>query len=171
MSEVHQTFVLSNLVDILNDIIIFFRWDVALELAEKYDFPQVEGLLARYASQLTSENRRLEAVELYRSANRPTEAALLIGDLAEQAARRDVKPSLAKKLHVLAALEVERHRKRTMDLATQATMGGTAAGGTIAQATAATLETLMMTSLDTQLGTGHYIYVYIYIYIYINIYI
>ena len=90
------------------------RWDVALELAEKYDFPQVEGLLTRYAISLVQKNRRLEAVELYRRANKPTEAALHIGDIAELAARRDVKPSLAKKLHVLAALEIERHRKRTM---------------------------------------------------------
>ena len=125
------------------------RWDMALDLAERHDFPQVEGLLTRYACKLIASGRQLEAVELYRRANKPTEAAMLIADIAEQAARRDVKPSLAKKLHILAAMEVERHRKRTMDLATQATMTG---GGTIAQTTAATLETLMMTSLDTQLG-------------------
>ena len=130
------------------------RWDTAIELAEQHDFPQVEGLLQRYASGLVAKGRELEAVELYRRANRPTEAALLIGEIADKAARRDVKPSMAKKLHVLAALEIERHRKKTMELATQATLnaGGTAAG-TIAQATAATLNTLMMTSLDTQGGT------------------
>ncbi len=126
------------------------RWDKALELAEAHDFPQVEGLLQRYASKLVSNDRYLEAVELYRRANKPTEAALLIGEVADIAARKDVKPSLAKKLHVLAAFEVERHRKRTMDLATQAIT----VGGTIAQTTAATLETLMMTNLDTQTGAG-----------------
>lgn len=130
------------------------RWDKALELAEQHQFQQVEGLLTRYAEKLFTSNKRLEAVELYRRANRPTEAAQLICEIAEQAARRDVKPSLAKKLHVLSALEVERHRKRAMDQATNATLNGTT-GGTavdIAQATAATLETLMMTSLDTQTG-------------------
>lgn len=45
---------------------------------------QVEGLLTRYAASLASKSRWLEAVELYRRANRPTEAALLIGDIAEQ---------------------------------------------------------------------------------------
>lgn len=90
----------------------------------------------------------LEAVELYRRANRPTEAAILLGDLADKAMRTDVKPSFAKKLHVLAALEVERHRKRTMDQATAATLQGGMDGNTIAQATAATLETLMMTSVS-----------------------
>ncbi len=102
---------------------------------------QVEGLLTRFASSLVSKRRQFEAVELYRIANKPHEAALLTGrvsslkllscccslnsdgmcaaEIAEQKARLDVKPSLAKKLHVLAALEVERHRKRTMDMATQ----------------------------------------------------
>ena len=44
----------------------------------------MEGLLTRYASTLSSKSKWLEAVELYRRANRPTEAALLIGDIAEQ---------------------------------------------------------------------------------------
>jgi hypothetical protein len=48
----------------------------------------VEGLLTRYASSLASKSRWLEAVELYRRANRPTEAALLIGDIAEQVRER-----------------------------------------------------------------------------------
>lgn len=129
------------------------RWDVAIELAERYDYPQVEGLLTKYASGLTAVGKHLEAVELYRRANRPTEAALLIGEIANKAANEDVKPTLAKKLHVLAALEIERHRKRTMDLATQATLNAGADAGTAAQTTMATLETLMMTSLDTQGGT------------------
>lgn len=128
------------------------RWDSAIDLAEKYDYPQVEGLLTKYALSLTTKGRHLEAVELYRRANRPTEAALLIGEIAEKAANEDVKPSLAKKLHILAALEIERHRKKTMDLATQATLNAGGDGVTAAQTTMATLETLMMTTLDTQAG-------------------
>lgn len=110
--------------------------------------------MLRFASTLNEKGRKLEAVELYRRANRPTDAALLINEIAEHVARRDVKPSLAKRLQVLSAHEIERHRKRTLDAATKATLqgDGTAAGtkNNIALATAATLETLMMTSLDTQ---------------------
>jgi WD repeat-containing protein 35 len=74
-----------------------------------------------------------------------------------QAARRDVHPYLAKRLHVLSALEIERHRKKTLDnAANQATKAGAtdldAGTQNIAMATAATLESLMMTSLDTQEG-------------------
>ncbi len=73
-------------------------------------------------------------------------------------ARRDARPFLAKRLQVLSALEIERHRKKALDgAAAQATKLGDETGmdgqtRNIAMATAATLETLMMTSLDTQDG-------------------
>jgi WD repeat-containing protein 35 len=128
------------------------KWGKALELAEKHDFPQVEGLLMKYAIDLYTSNRKLEAIELFRAANKPTEAAIWIGDLAENVVLEKANPSLAKKLHVLAALEIERHRKRAIDQATQQQQLNTLAQeqggiGGIAQATAQTLETLMMTSL------------------------
>ena len=129
------------------------QWDRALELAEEHDFPQVEGLLTRFAMTLIQQDRKLEVVELYRRANKPDEAAKWIGEIAYDAARKDVKPALAKKLHVLSALEVERHRQKVTaksDLATL-TMGGT---GAIAQATAATLDTLMMNSFETRQPGG-----------------
>ena len=66
-----------------------------------------------------------------------------------QAAKKDMKPGLAKRLYVLSALEIERHRKITIDQATQNILRNTN-GETIAQVTAATLDTMMMTSLDTQ---------------------
>ncbi len=84
-------------------------------------------------------------------ANKPTEAAIHIADIADNVATRNVNPALAKKLHVLSALEIERHRKRAMDNATAA--GATAGGGNIAHTTAATLENLMMTALDTTAGS------------------
>ena len=125
--------------------VLLNKWDTALELAERYDYPQVEGLLIKYAMNLLSNDRKLEAVELFRVANKPTETAILIGDIAETVATRNVNPALAKKLHVLSALEIERHRKRTMDLATQA---ATTAGGDLAQATQATMDTLMVSSCE-----------------------
>jgi hypothetical protein len=61
------------------------------------------------------------------------------------AATAQGKPLRAKRLYVLAALEVERFRKQTMDLTTMATLN-TVAGTTkrdAAAATAATLDTLL----------------------------
>ena len=130
--------------------VLLNQWDKALELAEKYDFPQVEGLLTRFAQTLIQENRKLDIVELYRRANKPDEAAKWVGEIAFEAARKDVKPALAKKLHVLAALEVERYRQNVMSKSELSTLTGGAE--TIAQATAATLDTLMMASLNTAAG-------------------
>ena len=55
-------------------------------------------------------------------------------------------PLRAKKLYVLAALEVERHRKQTMDMSAMTANTATQAGTTkrdTAAATAATLDTLL----------------------------
>jgi len=45
------------------------------------------GLLNRYAVTLINKGRLLEAVELYRCANRPTDAAILIAEIAENVTR------------------------------------------------------------------------------------
>lgn len=138
--------------DAVDCCVMLNKWDKALELAERYDYPQVELLLIKSAMSLISSDRKLDAVELFRVANKPTEAAILIGDIAENVANRNVNPALAKKLHVLSALEIERHRKRAIEQASQSAATGT---GDIAQTTAATLETLMFTALDTQgMGTN-----------------
>ena len=44
----------------------------------------MEGLLARYANTLIAKGRLLEAVELYRSANRPNDAVRVISELSER---------------------------------------------------------------------------------------
>ena len=40
--------------------------------------------MLRFAASLNEKGKKLEAVELYRRANRPTDAALLINEIAEQ---------------------------------------------------------------------------------------
>ncbi|KAJ8610815.1 hypothetical protein CTAYLR_006449 [Chrysophaeum taylorii] len=114
------------------------QWERAMEIAEQYGFQQIEGLLLKTSTQLLQAKKQFLAIELYRRANRPTEAAKLLAKIAEDVGIKGCNPVRAKKLHVLAALEVERYRKKTLDL----TM--TRAPGTdIAHTTAATLETLM----------------------------
>lgn len=84
------------------------QWDQAVELAEKHNYPQIEGLLTKYASHLLSKKKLFQAVELYRKACRYTEAAKLLTKLGRQAGDTKVNVLRAKKLFVLAALEVER---------------------------------------------------------------
>jgi WD repeat-containing protein 35 len=50
-----------------------------------------------------------------------TEAALLLAKLAEESGKSGANPLRAKKLHVLAALEVERHRKKVIEASSKGT--------------------------------------------------
>ena len=86
------------------------RWDQALELARTWRLPGIGELLAKYARHLLASGRRLQAIELYRKADCPLEAAKLLLELAgEQARRRAAPPLRLKKLYVLAALLVQEH--------------------------------------------------------------
>merc|ERR1719326_45923 len=103
------------------------QWDLAVNLAQQQNFQQIEGLLAKYAQHLLDKNKKIEAVQLYRKANRHTEAAKLLAQMArEMPGGAQKNPDRIKKLYLLSALEVEKYKKKTLDVqmtgATQGTM-------------------------------------------------
>mmetsp|Transcript_25379 Transcript_25379/g.58463 ORF Transcript_25379/g.58463 Transcript_25379/m.58463 type:complete len:1193 (+) Transcript_25379:116-3694(+) len=122
--------------------VLLNNWDTAVTLAEQHDFPQIESLLTKYASHLLADGRRMEAVELYRKAGRHADSAKLLGELAAEAGATKVHPLRAKRLYVLAALEVESYRKKNIDAAAASDATGTMKGRTTA-ATTATLDGLL----------------------------
>ena len=119
--------------------VLLNQWDEAVRLAQEHQFPQIEGLLAKYAAHLLEKGDTLQAIELYRTAKRSTQAATLLSRLAQDTGRAKADPVRAKKLHVLAAMEVEEMR-RMLDAQT---MAASTAAMSAAQTTAATLDTLM----------------------------
>ena len=64
--------------------VLLNQWNFAVELAEQHNFLQIEGLLQKYASHLMEKNKKMEAVELYRKANRNTESAKLLAQIAHE---------------------------------------------------------------------------------------
>ncbi len=42
--------------------VLLNKWEQALSLAEQYDYPQVEGLLIKYAMGMVSSDNKLQAV-------------------------------------------------------------------------------------------------------------
>merc|ERR1711972_235942 len=103
------------------------QWDLAVNLAQQQNFQQIEGLLAKYAQHLLDKNKKIEAVQLYSKANRHTEAAKLLSQMAkEMPGGAQKNPERIKKLYLLAALEVEKYKTKTLDVqmtgATQGTM-------------------------------------------------
>jgi WD repeat-containing protein 35 len=132
----------------VDSCVLLNQWDKAVELAQAHDLPQIETLLSKYASHLLESDSTFQAIELYRKANRSTESAKLLARLAGEAAKTRANPLRAKKLYVLAALEVERFRKRNLDMTGASSMATTVATATgtmtgTAAVTAATLDTLL----------------------------
>jgi len=105
--------------------VLLNQWDLAVNLAQQQNFQQIEGLLAKYAQHLLDKNKQIEAVQLYRKANRHTEAAKLLAQIArEMPGGAQKHPDRVKKLYLLAALEVEKYKTKTLDVQmTGATMG------------------------------------------------
>lgn len=116
--------------------VLLNEWERAVALAEQHRFPQLEHVLSKYASHLLATRKTMQAIELFRRANKSAEAAKLLGTLARETSRH---PLRAKKLQVLAAFEVERMRKKMLDVSSVTTT----AAATAAQVTAQTLETLV----------------------------
>jgi len=103
--------------------VLLNQWDLAVQHAQQQNFQQIEGLLAKYAQHLLDKNKKIEAVQLYRKANRHTEAAKLLAQMArEMPGGAQKNPDRIKKLYMLAALEVEKHKTKTLDVTT-ATLG------------------------------------------------
>lgn len=141
--------------------VLLNQWDVAVQLAETYRFPQIHALLTKYASNLLESGNtqgKINAVELYRKAKKSVEAATLLTELASDAARLG-NFVRAKKFQVLAALEVEDLRARTLDNAVvkESGIGGSTVNGTstkiggvtTAQQTLAGLMTLETAAAET----------------------
>jgi WD repeat-containing protein 35 len=123
--------------------VLLNQWDQAVDLAEQHKFSQIEGLLTKYANHLLQKEKLFQAVELYRKANRHTDAAKLLVQLGATAAKTKVNPLRAKKLYVMAAIEVDRFKARMLDQA-----GGTQ------QSTMATLQSLLTHDMALATGAG-----------------
>lgn len=86
------------------------HWARAVELAQRHNFRDLEGLLTQYATHLLAEGRRMEAVELYRKAGMFGRSARLLFEEAvrlKNTAAGARNPVGLKKAFVLAALEAD----------------------------------------------------------------
>ena len=118
--------------------VLLNQWNQAIELAENNNFVQIEALLSRYASVLIEENKTIEAIMLYRKANRNTEAAKILNKIAGELGKTQANPLTMKKIYVMAALEVDSYKKRVIE----AQITGT--GNTVR-----TLDSLITSDINT----------------------
>ena len=93
------------------DVCVFLnQWDTAKALADQFEFKGVDMLFTKYASHLLEKGKITIAIDAYREAGQYLDAAKLLYGLAEDGAKTKVNPLRAKKLYVLAALQVEAYR-------------------------------------------------------------
>lgn len=95
--------------------VLLNQWNTAVELAEQHNFVQIEQLLQRYANHLLEKNKKMETVELYRKANKNTESAKILVQIAQELREKYAPPLLIKKIYVLAAFEVDSFKQRVFD--------------------------------------------------------
>jgi WD repeat-containing protein 35 len=50
-------------LDTLSSTVLLNQWDQAVDLAEQYKFPQIEGLLTKYATHLLQKDQLVQAIE------------------------------------------------------------------------------------------------------------
>ncbi|KAG2494620.1 hypothetical protein HYH03_007139 [Edaphochlamys debaryana] len=130
--------------------VLLNQWDQAVALAQTHNFPQIEQLLAKYANHLLEKEKVMDAIELYRKANHSMEAARLLQDLAKKCAAQKVHPMRVKKLYVLAALEIEKFKKRTLEVSGEAKGAAALLGG----GPSATTSTATMAATAAQTLAG-----------------
>ena len=95
--------------------VLLNQWNMAVELAEQHNFLQIEQLLQRYAAHLMEKNKKMEAVELFRKANKNTDSARILSQIAQELREKYAPPLLIKKIYVLAAFEVDSFKQRVFD--------------------------------------------------------
>lgn len=67
------------------------------------------------AASLMERNQKIEAIELYRKANKNTESARLLAEIAQELREKNAPLLLIKKIYVLAAFEVDSYKQRVFD--------------------------------------------------------
>ncbi len=67
----------------IDTCVLMNKWNLAVDLAEKNNFFQIEGLVTKFCNILIEKNKKMDLVELYRKAHKHTEAAKMLIKIAE----------------------------------------------------------------------------------------
>ena len=97
--------------------VVVAQWEKAVRLAEKGGKNEDVGkILGQYSSRLVETRQYSQALALYRRVGHNADAAKLLSKLAGDDMKMDGDLIRAKKLYVLAALEVDRYKRSALSL-------------------------------------------------------
>uniref|UniRef100_A0A6A7G3L3 WD repeat-containing protein 35 n=4 Tax=Hirondellea gigas TaxID=1518452 RepID=A0A6A7G3L3_9CRUS len=95
--------------DAIDTCVTLNQWTKAVELARQHNVTETGGLLGRYAEVLLKKGNKLQAIELYRRADKLRDAAKLLFMIAEEEGAKKLHLMRTKKLYVLAAQLMMEH--------------------------------------------------------------
>lgn len=99
----------------IDTCVLMNKWNLAVELAEKNNFFQIEGIINKFGSILMEKGKKMDLVELYRKAHRHSDAAKILINIAEDLKSLNASPITLKKIYTVAALEMESFKSRLID--------------------------------------------------------
>ncbi|XP_050313248.1 WD repeat-containing protein 35 isoform X2 [Anthonomus grandis grandis] len=95
----------------IDTCILHTKWDVAIDLAKKYNITNISDLLVKYTNHLIAQNQFMTAIEINVQAKCYLQAAEIAYKLAEYEAHKPKKNLIKiKKHHVYAARLIELHK-------------------------------------------------------------
>ncbi|GAB5366413.1 hypothetical protein AAMO2058_001141600 [Amorphochlora amoebiformis] len=94
--------------------VVLNQWNLAVKLTKEHKGRNIQGLLDKYATHLLEKKKHFEAIELYQKAGKFTESARLLAKLAKLTMNNKVNCLRAKKLYVLAALDVQKFKEKIL---------------------------------------------------------
>ncbi|KAA0197686.1 hypothetical protein HAZT_HAZT001209 [Hyalella azteca] len=98
--------------DAIDTCVSLNQWQKAVELARQHNVTETGGLLGRYAEVLLQKGNKLQAIELFRRADKLKDAAKLLYKIAEEESEKKLHPLRIKKIYVLAAQLVMEHNAK-----------------------------------------------------------
>ena len=111
--EAVQAYIRARKVDLaISCCVTMSEWKMAIDLAHEYDVPNIDSLLSKYAEHLLSKQKYFDIVELYRKANKISEAStILLKVIDDYKKEKKSDPIVFKKLYTLVGLLHEESRK------------------------------------------------------------
>ena len=124
-------------------------WTLAVEIAERNDYNQLNLIIQKSASQIQDKKRRVELAELYRKAKMNVEAAHVLNCLAEDMMTMKVNPIILKKVFVLSALEYRLHNRKINDPNLTSNLTNLTLSQLTSEMTRKTLNTLITSDISS----------------------
>ena len=105
----------NNIKKAINTCITLNRWDKAMEIAEKYNYYEINDLLKNFSDDLLKKGKKMDLIDFFYKSHRYIDAAKLINQIAEEFILLKMNPLTMKKIYVFYALTMENYNPKVIN--------------------------------------------------------